>query len=37
MASLKTCPYCGGKHRKQSAFNKCEKRHRPQKWKKSPK
>lgn len=37
MAKLKSCPYCGGMHRKVRAFKRCENTHRPQKWKKSPK
>lgn len=35
MARLKICPYCGGKHRKQSAFLRCERKFNPEKWKKT--
>ena len=29
MVKMKICPYCGGKHRKRSAWLKCAKKHDP--------
>lgn len=32
MAKLKKCPYCGGMHRLQSAYNKCKRLHKKESW-----
>lgn len=32
MAHLKLCPYCGGTHRKRSAFLRCKRKHKPEMW-----
>ncbi len=32
MVHYKKCPYCKGKHRKQSAYNRCKRAHHMESW-----